>query len=251
MIDLRGELARATWSIGRRRGAPLGATLHYNGPPVAAFGDPFGERAQLAADARYHMRPDTLGADGIQYTFAVLSDGAVCRLRDDADVLWHSANAIGNRWHLAIHLPLGGAQTPTPVQWAATTTLCDSLIAQYGWGGRGAIVGHREWPRADGKPQKSCPGPIVFRLLQQWRGQLPGVTAYRSCCDGVRVRQGPGTAYKQAVDAAGKGIYLLAGDEVLVDAVVDGAAPQGSRDRRWAHLVSGAGFVHASLVEGL
>lgn len=251
MIDLRDKLPRAAWSIGTRHGPPLGATLHYNGPPVAAVGNPSGEVLQLAGDARYHMRLDTLGADGIQYHYAVLSDGTPCQLRDETAILWHSANAIGNNRHLAIHLPLGGAQTPTPAQWAATTVLFDQLIARYGWTGRGAIVGHREWPRSDGKPQKSCPGPIVFRMLTQWRGQLATANRYRSCCDGVRVRQGPGTAYKQAIDGAGTPIYLQAGDVVLIDAIVDGAPPSGSRERRWMHLANQSGFVHASLLGAL
>jgi hypothetical protein len=251
-MDLRDKLPRSGWSIGPREGNPTGATLHYNGPPVAAFGNVAGEIQQLAVDARYHMRVPSqggMGADGIQYHYAVLSDGTVCQLRDETAILWHCANAVGNRAHLSIHLPLGGAQAPTGAQWAAATALFDQLIARYGWAGRGAIVGHREWPRSDGKPQKSCPGPIVFRMLQLWRGQQ--TSQCRVAYSGSRVRQGPGQQFKQATNAHGQPIALDRGAVVTVDAIVTGEAPQGSHDKRWAHLATGAGFVHLSLLEAI
>jgi hypothetical protein len=244
--DLRDKLPRAGWSIGHRHGSPTGATLHYNGPPVSLFGNPAGELAQLAADARYHMRPDVLGADGIQYTYAILSNGERCQLRDETAILWHSANAVGNNQHLAIHLPLGGAQRPTDAQWQAATLLFDELIGRYHWSGRSVILGHREWPSSDGKPQKSCPGPIVFRQLQLWRGALPPqtITRYRVRFPFpiVNVRQGPGVQYKVA------GV-MHAGDLVAADAVVMGVAPPTSADLRWLHRQDGLGFVHMSLVE--
>jgi len=251
VLDLRDKLPRAAWTIGQRGSAPTGATLHYNGPPVAVVGDPAGEQRQLAADARYHMRPDTLRADGIQYHYAVLSDGTICQLRDETAVLWHCANGIGNNWHLAIHLPLGGTQAPAPAQWAATTDLFLQLIARYGWVGRGAIVGHREWPRLDGKPQKSCPGPIVFRQLLLWRGAHDLPRRYRASYDYTNVRQGPATSYRVAIAGDGTRIQLSRGAIVLVDSVIDGVPPSGSTDRRWAHLADQSGFVHASLLEAL
>lgn len=246
--DLRPGLARAPWSIGRRAGPPTGATLHYNGPPVAGADDVSMCFRQLQADARYHMRPDTLGADGIQYHYAALPDGSIACLRDEHDVLWHAANTTANAWHLAVHLPLGGAQAPTPAQWAATSALLDALIVRHGWAGRQAIRGHREWPRSDGKPQKSCPGPIVFRLLTQWRGQLAGPASYRVAVGVALIREGPGQAFRVALGGTAK---LPCGAEAVVDTIVDGAAPRGSTDPRWAHLASGVGFVHLSLLEAL
>lgn len=244
--DLRDGLARASWSIGRRAGAPTGATLHFNGPPVAGAADVAACIRQLQADARYHMRADTLHADGIQYHYAALPDGTIGILRDERDELWHSANTTGNRTHLAIHIPIGGAQTPTPAQWRACTDLFDALITRHNWPGRQVILGHREWPRSDGKPQKSCPGPILFRLLQQWRGQLGTPATYRVAYDGTRVRQGAGQQYPVALEGTA---VLPRGAEIVVDAIVDGTAPAGSADRRWAHLASQIGFVHLSLVE--
>lgn len=239
MQDLRDKLPRATWSIGTRHGNPAGATLHYNGPPVSLFGNPTTEVAQLASDARYHMRPDLIGGDGIQYHYAILSDGDVCQLRDETAILWHSANAVGNNTHLALHLPLGGAQQPTAAQWKATTDLFDVLISRYHWSGRSVILGHREWPRSDGKPQKSCPGPIVFRRLELWRGALDHGTTntrYRvgRAFPTVNVRQGPGTSYK----VAGQ---MHAGDYLSADAIVSGG--------QWAHRADGLGFVAMRLLE--
>lgn len=240
MRDLRDKLPRAQWEIGHRNGPPLGATLHYNGPPVGAAGNPAAEQAQLAIDARYHMRPDLIGGDGIQYHYAILSNGDVCQLRNETAILWHTANGVGNNTHLGIHLPLGGAQDATARQWQATIELFDQLIARYGWPGRSAILGHREWPRSDGKPQKSCPGPILFRRLQLWRGQLEPaagqITYYtvKAAIATANIRQGPATSYRIAGQAH-------AGDTLEIDAIVAGG--------RWAHLASGLGFIAISLLE--
>ncbi len=248
--DLREGLARASWSIGRRAGDPTGATLHFNGPPVVGATDVAACIRQLQADARYHMRPNAFGpgaaGDGIMYHYAPLPDGSIGILRDERDELWHSANTTGNRTHLAIHVPIGGAQAPTPAQWRACTDLFDALIARYGWPGRQVILGHREWPRSDGKPQKPCPGPILFRMLQAWRGQLPALATYRVAYDGTRVRQGAGQQYPVALNGTA---VLPRGREIRVDAIVEGTAPAGSADRRWAHLANAIGFVHLSLVE--
>ena len=252
MRDLRDKLPRAQWSIGHRGGNPAGATLHYNGPPVGAFGNVSAELAQLTVDARYHMQRGVIsetGADGIQYTYAILSNGERCQLRDESAILWHSANAVGNNTHLAVHLPLGGAQAPTWAQWHATTDLFEELIGRYHWGGRSAILGHREWPRSDGKPQKSCPGPIVFRQLQLWRGQLLEATAtrnYRVAVDTALIREGPGQQYKVALGGFAR---LHKGDWFTTDAIVQGTPPKGSQDARWAHAGTQVGFVHMSCLE--
>lgn len=247
MRDLRDTLPRADWSLGHRAGPPSGATLHYNGPPVAAAGNVAGELAQLATDARYHLRPGVIapgGADGIQYHYAVLSSGEVCRLRDDDAILWHCANTAGNRDHLAIALPLGGAQIPTATQWQATTDLFAALMLRYGWTDRGAIKGHREWPRSDGKPQKSCPGPVIFRLLQQWRGELAADARYRIAVDTALIREGPGQQYRVALGGTAQ---LHRGDPFTVGAIVPGTPPAGHLNPNWLWLRSGVGFVHASL----
>lgn len=248
MRDLRDKLPRTQWSIGNRHSNPAGATLHYNGPPVGAAGNIAAEVAQLASDARYHMRPDLIGGDGIQYHYAILSNGERCQLRDETAILWHSANARGNNTHLAIHLPLGGAQAPTAAQWHGTTELFDELISRYGWAGRQSILGHREWPRSDGKPQKSCPGPIIFRQLQLWRGQVAAAQAncYRVAVDVALIREGPGQQYKVALGGFAR---LHKGDAFTADAIVQGTPPKGSQDPRWAHAATQVGFVHLSVLE--
>ena len=254
MIDLRAMLPRATWSIGRRSGNPTGATLHYNGPPVSAAGDVAGEIRQLYADARYHMQPGGAfgadGADGIQYHYAILADGQACQLRDETAVLWHCANITGNKAHIAIALPLGGAQRPTDAQWRGTTDLFSQLMARYGWTTRNAIVGHREWPRSDGKPQKSCPGPIVFRMLQIWRGQItaPALTRYRVNVPIALVREGPGQQFRVALKGTAK---MREGDVFAADSITIGTAPSGSSNPQWVHRADGVGFIHSSLLTPL
>ena len=247
MLDLRDKLPRAAWEIGRRHGPPTGATLHYNGPPVAHAGVPALEQLQLAGDARFHMKAPAaggLGADGIQYHYAVLSDGTTCQLRDESAVLWHCANAVGNNQHISVHLPLGGAQDATPAQWRATTDLFADLARRYGWAARSAVLGHREWPRSDGRPQKSCPGPILFKRLQQWRGALAADACYRVAVDSALIREGPGQQYRVALGGTAK---LPRGSELTVGAIVNGTPPAGSTDGRWLWLRSGVGFVHISL----
>lgn len=253
-IDLRRELQRATWSIGTRAGDPSGATLHYNGPPVAGAGTLMAELKQLAADARYHIT-GPLHADGIQYHWAVLCTGEWAQLRDERAILWHAANRYANTRHIAIHLPLGGAQQPTDAQWAGACALFEDLAHRYRWYAadgrvdRTVIKGHREWPRSDGKPQKSCPGPIVTRLLNLWRGQAEVANRFgRVAVAWALIRQGPGQQYKVALDGTAK---LPKGASVEIDAVVTGTPPKGSTDARWAHLASGLGFLHVSVLEAL
>ena len=74
-----------------------------------------------------------------------------------------------------------------------------SLSGGIGWASRHAIKGHREWPRSDGKPQKSCPGPILTRLLEQWRGALAGAATYRVAADVALIREGAGQQYRVAL----------------------------------------------------
>lgn len=244
--DLRPHLDRADWTIGRRAGDPHGGTLHFNGPPVAGAADVDACIRQLQADARYHMRPDGLHADGIQYTYAALPDGTIAILRDDHAMLWHCANHIGNMHHVAIHIPIGGAQQPTPAQWAATTALFETLISRYGWTSRQAIKGHCEWPRSDGRRQKACPGPILTRLLAQWRGALAAATTYRVTTDVALIREGAGQQYRVALHGTAR---LPRGAMVVADAIVHGTPPAGSSDPRWVHLASQVGFMHMSVLE--
>ncbi|MCU0491269.1 MAG: hypothetical protein MUD01_06770, partial [Chloroflexaceae bacterium] len=94
LFDVRARLPRANWEIGRRQGNPDGIVLHYNGPAVAPESQ-FGEGLvqKLIRNARWHMRPGSLGApsggDGLQYHLCVASDGQVLWMRDLEAQLWH------------------------------------------------------------------------------------------------------------------------------------------------------------------
>lgn len=243
VVDLRRELPRAAWSIGTRYGPVRSITLHYNGPPIADRSHA-GEIRQLQADARWHMGP-YLNADGLQYHYAVTSGGVLLQCRDEAAVLWHCANRIGNETSLSIHLPLGGTQDATPEQWNALTVLLDALIVDHDLGGRGraAVVGHREWPRSDGKGQSSCPGPVIMRRLAAWRNGAPAVRTFRTIVDS-NVRQGPGRAF--SIAWGGK-LVVPACRLVHIDEIKAGEVIAG--DARWCHMISGDGFIHMSCLE--
>lgn len=250
LLDLRADLPRATWSIGRQA-RKTSATLHYNGPAVAAAGDRAAEIQQLVADARYHMRPNAFGpgaaGDGIQYHFAILSDGTICQLRDLDAVLWHCANSAGNTGSIAIHLPLGVGQTPASIQWRRTTELFTALGVDYGYSARQQTRGHTEWPKFDGQgrqvPNSACPGDILMGLLRQWRTRA----VYRvRAADGLNVRQGPSSDFPRAIIDGQPRVYPF-GHVFDIDKIVEGEAVRG--DPRWGHLSNGEGFVSLAWAE--
>ncbi len=237
--DLRGVLPRANWSIGWRPSRPTSVTLHYNGPPVANR-TPDGEVAQLIADALYQMRRGWAGvpsgADGLQYHFAVLTDGQICQCRDLASILWHCGNGTGNVFSMAVHLPLGGMQDATAPQWAATQRLFDALLGEYSINSRSRVYGHQEWSAT------SCPGPNLMNRLFLYRaGKIPqGESQYfQVVYDELNVRQGPGLGYPIA-DVMPPGAIFRA------SAIVQGQTIGG--DNRWAHRADGMGFGHMSLL---
>jgi hypothetical protein len=242
MLDLRASLPRKSWAIGTRDGPPTSVTLHYNGPPLAnRF--PEGELAQLVTDARWQMRPGGLGAkdggDGLQYHFVVLSDGRVAQTREVDALLWHCANAEGNRRSLSVHLPVGGDQDATAAQWEATTRLFETLIAEFGMAGRSRVYGHQEWS------DSSCPGPLLMERLRLWREQAqprPMAQFYRVRYDDTNVRQGPGLGFPVA-------LVTQPGHVFAADALVAGQSIGG--EERWLHRADGIGFVHLSVVEAV
>jgi hypothetical protein len=252
MIDLRDKLPRAQWSIGRRDGPALSVTLHYFGPGAPNYADDAAAvRAMAGAARNRHMAPRSaggLGADGLQYHFFIPASGQIYQARNESDELWHCANAVGNRTSIAVNLPLDSLHDATGAQWLAFTQLADELIAHYHMAGRSVVAGHREWPRSDGKTQSPCPGPLLTRRLQIWRGQVSEPTHYRVTVGTALIRQGPGQQFKVALDGSAR---LHQGDPFAVDSVTNGAAPHGSTDRRWLHLASGVGFIHNSLAERL
>lgn len=234
ILDLRGSLERTSWSIGRRNGPPTSITLHYNGPPVARRTRD-GEIAQLKFDAGFHIGP-YLNADGLQYHFAVLSDGTIAQARDLEAILWHCGHQVGNTTSIAVHLPLGGAQDATPPQWEATTRLFDALIVRFGLAGRQSVKGHQEWKDTE------CPGQPLMARLRTWREQLPQPRRFQIVHDEANVREGPGVQYRIV-------LVMQPGEQLDADAIVTGQAIGGNA--HWAHRADGVGFVHMSLLEPL
>jgi hypothetical protein len=251
MLDIRDRLPRGTRPQHTGVRPASSGTIHYNGPPVALANNPRATREQWIAHfrgiAQYHVGKvwgkDRLGrplyGDGIMYHVAALPDGTLVQLRDWEAELWHCANAAGNAASIALHFAVGGAQDVTEAQWAAGAAFFDALIADCGWPGRSVIYGHREWRRLDGVTQSSCPGPVLFRRLQVWRGELRQTSSYRVKVDAARVRNGSGTQYHILET-------LRRGATFPVDAIVNGQAVSG--DRQWAHRQTG-GYVHMSLLE--
>lgn len=235
--DLRGTLPRAAWSIGTRPGTPTSITIHYNGPPVRDRSHR-GEINQLIFDARFQMRPGALGAasggDGLQYHYAVLSDGTIYQTRDLSAILWHCGHAHGNTWSLAIHLPLGGQQDATAPQWAATERLMDGLIDEFAMAGRRQARGHQEWS------DTACPGRLMPRVRLFRDNQLfDPPKRFLIVFDEANVRQGPGLGFPIAA-------VMQPGEVLEANALVLGENIGG--ETRWAHRVDGLGFVHMSLL---
>jgi hypothetical protein len=235
--DLRPTLPRADWSIGTRREAPRFVTLHFNGPAVANR-TPAGELAQLAADARYHMRPGALnspkGGDGLQYHYAVGSDGTIYRCRDDAAVLWHCAHKLGNAASLSVHVPIGGTQEPTAAQWAGALALFDDLRVRYAIP-LDRFIGHCEWGT---KPE--CPGVKLMPRLINWRQTAPAtrVQARGAARVATAIYEAPTTDAHVALNGQAR---LPVGQVVDFDAILVGKFTLG--DVRWLHRADGLGFV--------
>lgn len=241
--DIRAELPTSSPRRPGRRKLPVqSVTLHYNGPPVSAFGNPAAEQRHIVkVDAPNHQQ--RLAADSLQYHYCVLSDGAILLTRDPNLTAWHCGVTEGNETSLAVHLPLGGLQDATLVQWAATCRLFEALIAEHKLAGRQVVRGHREWK------DTLCPGPNLTRRLEAWRADgRPAGGLYRIRADvaAANVREGPGTAFPVAL---GGRAQMWPGDVLDADAVTEGEAVGG--DSRWLHRRDGLGFVHYSLVEGL
>lgn len=234
--DISDMLARADWSIGRRPGPPRYLTLHYNGPHVRNR-TPKGEVEQLIFDAKHHMRPGALnsarGGDGLQYHYAVTSDGTIYQCRAEEDVLWHSANKVGNTWSLSIHLPLGGQQDATEEQWASTVTLFRWLATRYAIPVQ-RVLGHKEWSTTE------CPGQNLMRRLNRWRNEAPAtpVSLQLEAVADIGIYEGPGLNFPIALDSTA---VMKKGDLLAADAVLVGQRYNG--DVRWFHRLDGVGFV--------
>lgn len=98
-IDIRSELARATWEIGRST-IRLGIAFHHTGSPDLDTSDPV--RA-LQILARYHRAKDwsaqegVQAGDGLMYHYAIAGGRTfLCR---DIDAVLYATGSDGNRTH--------------------------------------------------------------------------------------------------------------------------------------------------------
>lgn len=229
--DLRPKL-RVVKSKARvvRPGVPTTITAHWNGPAVKGFGDIDAELRQIRVpDTDWHI--NHLGADSLQYHFCILSDGSIWQTRDLNLEAWHCGHKAGNRWSIAVHFPLGKGQVPTVAQWAAAEWLFEGIIGEFGMAGREVVKGHMEWKATE------CPGPDLMTRLRAWREARPGVRRYQVIVgiDFAAVREGRSTKFPIALDGEAT---LAPGAIIEIDDVTE----------RWAHLASGLGFVHMSLL---
>lgn len=238
-----------------RRGPVIGATLHYNGPALAFVPDPARElNFVVNTDTAEHQK--RIGGDSLMYHFVVLSDGQIWQTRNLEYPAWHCGNSIGNERSLAVHLPIGGNQQPTAVQWLSVERLLDALAADYGFT-RADVVGHNEWPRVTGaaRPsatyrvlpkQSGCPGRAVHTKLVEYRAGKPANQPSRETWVSLwhaPVRQAPRVSFDNGLPVPIAG-WLTPGQEVEVDLLKsDGDAQEIKGVREWLHLANGLGFV--------
>lgn len=223
----------ASWRRPRRRVTRY-ITVHYNGPPVGAYGYPNGELDQLRFDATYHMRPAVLNADGIQYNLAILSNGDVVKLRDFYDSLWHCGNAIGNTQSVAIHIPLGGSQQPTAATLAALRRVLDTIRASENIHVTN-VRNHYEWKLTQ------CPGQALGTFVNDYRNAGYGrVVPFFRTMYNANVRAA--ASVRSAIQ-----YEMPANTRVAVARTVDGVPYAGNRG--YIELADGSGYIHTSIVQ--
>lgn len=255
-IDIRHLLPRRDWIIGTRV-ATTSLTWHWNGPavPPARQRGP-GLLDQLQIDAAWQMRPGwggtVAGAPHLMYHLVVAADGTIYQTAGIDEVLWHCAHQDGNARGLALHFPLGEGQQPTIPQLLAAIRATDLLRSAYRIP-LARTLGHLEWKHAT-----ACPGPALMGRLMAYRAHIPPVVVPTPTPAGLRrwqirpdlttnvkVRQGPGTNFKEA----GR---MKPGTILFVDVEKD-AEPRDPTHPRWVHLArvpheqADLGFVAAEL----
>jgi hypothetical protein len=247
MQDLRARLMvdhTNKHSRRKRQGSVKSVTLHYNGPRVAGFGNVNSELKQvIEIDTPYHIR--NIPSDSLAYHIVVLSDGQIYQTRDFDLQVYHCGNTESNESSIAVHLPLGGEQNATEVQWAATVRVFEALVEDYKLGGRYSVKGHREWTGVS----TICPGPLLMARLNNWRNAAPvqgGLYRIKADIAGANVRQGPGRNFPVAWNGAA---VMLPGEYLDADVLVDGECLDN--ECKWAHRRDHVGFVHMSLLEAV
>lgn len=148
IVDLRDQLPRADWEIGRFSSKQR-LLFHWAGTPVRQS-RPLPET--IRGFARYHIDkdwnpdlPGVQGGDGLHYHF-VLGDDVVYQARDLDAVLWASGtDANRTAWHALF--PVGEGQSPTLGMYRAAAWLHRHLAVPAG--------GHRD------EGTSTCPGDEI------------------------------------------------------------------------------------------
>lgn len=260
-LDLRAALPQRRGPIGTCA-MRSSVTLHYAGTREPGARDDAAAVAQIRSEALYHINKNwgddpqhPRYGDGIMYHLAVLPSGRPALLRDLDAELWHCGNATGNRTSISVTTLRGIGQQMTSAQWSGTAELLEALTHMYGLVPT-AVLGHREWPRSDGRPQSLCPGPLIFERLLRWRRGLaqiaywpappprdPALADYPlgvyevTARAGVCVRTGPNVSYPKA---DGDTLVYGPGRQFQVDVV---KPDERGMHRVWLHDASGIGFL--------
>ena len=223
-------------------------TLHYNGgprfevPPHRQYGAGLLEHLRMARD--WHSRPGAfgvpIGADGIQYHFAVGSDGSVYQMRNDLCILWHCGHEVGNTQSYSIHLPLGGNQEPSDAMWDATI----ELVRHLGGGStipRSRVLGHLEWSAT------ACPGTPIMERIAAYRNTA--TVPRKKHQTGEHIIIWPATVRTDHTVNGREVLTLSRGHRVFIDAWLDSKDTDGRGVGKWGHWVTGLGFIHESALE--
>jgi hypothetical protein len=242
IIDLRGSLppprakTTATGKPQQRRTSTNCLVLHYNGPAAPTRAG--GSQSQILGWLREVVIPNhiaRIGADGVQYHAWVAADGTIYQLRDWNMALWHCGNLARNNTSIAVHIPIGGLQRPTDVQWQRATALLDALRHEYNIP-RSNVYGHLECGASE------CPGSILMPMLREWRSSSADVVGARI----VSVKRGGGTLRAAPNRTSTIIRNLPAGTALTVVEDVSGENVLGST--RW-YRVAGNAYIHSSAVE--
>lgn len=148
-VDLRGKIPGNAQPSQGTVYKDAGVVLHWNGPKVV-----HSDIDQLYIDARYHIQKNWGGGyytNGIQYEWAVGSDGTKYRLRNPGASLWHCGNSHYNARAFAVTFLFGEGQHATKAAKESMDELCGALLDIQGLS-RAYMKGHLDVSAS------ACPG---------------------------------------------------------------------------------------------
>lgn len=174
LVDVRGRL-QTNSNGGPTARRPLsaktgGVVFHFAGP---AQNRSLSALARLQSYASWHCRANGFGAgatgNGLMYHIGIAEDGTKYLCRDIEQDRWHCGAWPYNGTALAVNIPIGEGQSPTPQQLMSATEVALDWLAARGQG-RTQVRGHREVGASN------CPGDILMRglVLAVRGGQNPG-----------------------------------------------------------------------------